>query len=446
MKDFTTGNEGKTILRFTIPMLLGNVFQQLYQVVDSIIVGQFLGKEALASVGSSFPVVFTLISLVIGITSGGTIVIAQYFGARNPEKVKASISTLYIFLFWSSIILTIIGISTSDLVFRLLKLPENLLSDAKLYLNIYFLGMVGFFGFNATSAILRGLGDSKTPLFFLIISTVTNIILDLLLIIVFKMGVAGAAIATIISQGGVFIIAAIYLNRTHEVISLTWKDLVFDKEIFRSTIRIGLPTGIQHTVVSLGMAFIQGIVNSFGTNVIAGYSAAMRIDLLASLPATNFGLALSTFVGQNIGAGKIERVSSGLKSTLLMSGVASVIGSLLVVFFGDIFISMFIKKEEFEVIRAGHEYLIVVGSFYLIFSTMFVINGVLRGAGDTVIPMFITLFSLWIIRIPLSVWLSKYFAETGIWWAISFSWVVGMIFSYFYYRTGRWKNKKVVRT
>ncbi|NJK85526.1 MAG: MATE family efflux transporter [Bacteroidales bacterium] len=445
MKDLTTGNEGRMILKFATPMLLGNLFQQLYNIADSIIVGQVLGKEALAAVGSSFPIIFTLISLVIGVASGGTIIIAQYFGARNFEKIKSAIGTLYTFLFWASLCISVLGILSSGFIFRLIKLPEDILPQAKIYLNIYFAGMVGFFGFNSTSAILRGLGDSKTPLYFLVISTVTNIILDLLFIVVFKWGVAGAAIATVISQGGVFIAAAIYLNRTHEIISIGFKDLKFDKEIFRNTLRIGLPTGIQHTVVSLGMTFIQGIVNTFGTNVIAGYSAAIRLDSLATLPAMNFSMALSTFVGQNIGAGKTNRVKKGFTSTLFMSSIVSVLVSIVVVFLGDYLITLFIQSSEREVIRIGHEYMVIVGSFYLIFSAMFTITGVLRGAGDTLIPMFITLFSLWIIRIPVALFLSKELAEKGIWWAIPVSWGIGALFSYVYYKTGKWKNKSIVK-
>lgn len=427
-----------------MPMLLGNVFQQLYHLVDSIVVGQFLGKEALAAVGSSFPIIFTLISLVIGISSGGTIIIAQYYGARNSEKIKVSVSTLYIFLFWASLVLTVTGISTSGFVLRLLKLPENILPDAKNYLNIFYTGMIGFFGFNATSAILRGLGDSKTPLYFLIFSTILNILLDLVFILVFKWGVKGAAIATVISNTAIFIWAAFYINRTNKIISLTRKELIFDMNIFKNILRIGLPTGIQHTIVSLGMTFIQGIVNTFGTNVIAAYSAASRIDSMATLPSINFGMAISTFVGQNIGAGKTERIKNGLKSAIFMSAIISLASALIVILFGDILISLFIRKSETEVLLIGHKYLIIVGSFYIVFSTMFIINGALRGAGDTLIPMFITLFSLWIIRIPISLILSKNMAEIGIWWAISISWLIATVFSIFYYRTGKWKEKKII--
>ncbi len=445
MKDLTSGNETKLILRFATPMLLGNLFQQLYNIVDSVIVGKFIGTEALAAVGASFPIVFSLVSLIIGVASGGTIVIAQYFGARNFERVKASIGTLYLFLFWASLTVTAIGIIFSGPIFRLIQLPEEIIPQAKTYLNIYFLGMIGFFGFNATSAILRGLGDSKTPLYFLILSTFFNIAFDLLFVMVFKWGIAGVAIATVISQAGAFITAVFYLNRTHEVIRISWREFEFDNDIFRKTLRIGLPTGLQHTFVSLGMAVVQVIVNRFGTNVIAAYAAASRLNSLATLPAMNFGMALSTFVGQNIGAGKTERIKSGLKSTLIMSSVVSLVGTFIMVFFGRYLIQLFVKSGEAEVIQVGTEYLVIVGSFYIMFSAMFAINGVMRGAGDTIVPMFITFFSLWMVRIPVAYFLSERIGESGIWWAIPIAWLTGVVLAYMYYRTGKWKTKAVVR-
>jgi putative MATE family efflux protein len=442
MHNLTEGKPAGLILRFATPMLIGNVFQQVYNVTDSIIVGKFLGKEALAAVGASFPIIFLLISFIIGIASGSTIIIAQYFGAKNNEKVLRTIDTLYIFLFFASILVMVAGITFSGPIFRLIKLPENLIPDAVLYLNVYLSGSIFFFGFNGTSAILRGLGDSKTPLYFLIISTVANIIFDLLFIVVLKWGIAGAAWATVIAQAGAFATTVIYLNRTHPVINLSWRKIYWDKDIFRSSVKIGLPTGFQQTFVSLGMIAILRIVNDYGTNVIAAFSVAGRIDGMAALPAMNFGQALSTFVGQNIGAGKMDRVKQGLVATLNLSSWTAVITSALIIVFRHPLMTLFVSDAE--VIRIGGEYLLIVSGFYIIFSSMFVIGGVMRGAGDTLIPMFITLFSLWLIRIPLAAVLSKYMGETGIWWAIPIAWFMGMGLSYLYYRTGIWKKKSII--
>ena len=443
MKDLTEGNVAKLIFQFTLPMLIGNIFQQTYNIVDSVIVGHVLGKEALAAVGASFPIVFILISLVIGVASGMNIIIAQYFGAKDITKVRRTIDTMYIFIFTASLIVTVVGILFSESMLRLTRLPEELIPIATIYLQVYFAGVIFLFGFNATCAVLRGLGDSKTPLYFLIISSIANIILVILFVMVFKWGIAGAAAATVIAEGGAFITGAWYLNRTHPIINVSWRKPDFDWEILRQSIRIGLPSGIQQTLFSLGMMAIMWIVNRFGTNVIAAYSVAGRIESLAVMPAMNFSMALATFTGQNIGANKYSRLQSGLKSTLAMSAVTSIVLTLLIVIFSKFLMQLF--TTDLEVIRIGQEYLMITCSFYIIFSSLFTFNGLLRGAGDTWIPMIISLFSLWLFRIPLAYFFSQYFGAVGIWWAIPFAWCVGAIISYFYYKTGKWKTKAVVK-
>lgn len=443
MHDLTSGRPAGLILRFATPMLLGNVFQQLYNVTDSIIVGRFLGKEALAAVGASFPLIFMLVSFIIGIASGSTIIIAQYFGAKDMAKVRRSIDTMYIFLFFASLLVGILGIAFSEPVFRLIRLPDEVIPQAALYMQVYFTGILFFFGFNGTSAVLRGLGDSKTPLYFLIISTLTNIVFDLLFVVVFKWGIVGAALATVLSQAGAFITLVIYLNKKHPLINLSWRKLAWDREVFRESIRIGVPTGFQQTFVSLGMLALLRIVNDFGTDTVAAYSVAGRIDGLASLPAMNFGQALSTYTGQNIGARKISRVGEGLRATLRMSSMVAVVTSLIIMIFREPLMTLFTSDPE--VIQIGARYLLIVGGFYVLFSSMFVIGGVMRGAGDTIVPMFITLLSLWLFRIPLAAILSRSIGVDGIWWAIPIAWFMGMTLSFLYYRTGKWKTKTVVK-
>jgi len=443
MQNLTEGNSGSLIFKFAIPMLIGNVFQQLYNIVDSIVVGRYVGKEALAAVGASFPLIFMLISFVVGVAMGTTIIISQYFGAKDMKMVKRSIDTMYIFLFIASVIVTVLGIAFSGPIFRLINLPEDVMPQAIAYFNIYLSGMVFFFGFNGISSVLRGLGDSKTPLYFLIIATLMNVALDLLFVAVFKWGVQGAAWATVISQAGAFVSGIIYLNRSHEVVKLNSLKLVFDKAIFKRSLAIGLPTGLQQTFVSMGMLAVMRIVNGFGTDVIAAYSAAGRLDSLAGMPAMNFGAALSTFVGQNLGANKPERVKQGLKATFMMSAALAVFTSLVVIVFRYQLMHLF--TEDIAVIAIGAEYLVIVSSFYIFFSSMFVIGGVMRGAGDTLVPMFITLFALWGIRIPAAWILSRYFGVDGIWWSIPVAWFLGMVLSYLYYLKGNWKTKVVVK-
>lgn len=441
MRDLTVGNEGRLIFNFALPMLLGNIFQQLYNVVDSIIVGNVLGKDALASVGASFPIIFALIALIIGIGSGFGIVISQYFGAKRITEVKRTIGTMFISLGVVSILMSIIGISLSGPIFRLLKLPDELLPQATTYLNVYLSGILVMFGYNGTSAILRGLGDSKTPLVFLMISTAMNILLDLLFIMVFEWGVAGAAAATIISQLGAFVTAVIYLNRTHSIISFKKVDMVFDWKILKQGVRIGLPSGLQQTFVALGMMAMMGIVNTFGTETIAAYSVGFRIDSFASMPAMAFSAALATFVGQNLGAGKEHRVKKGLVSTLLMASTMCIVTIILIISFRQELVALF--NKDAEVIRIGSEYLTIVNVFYILFVLMFIFYGLLRGAGATLVPMFISVLSLWLIRIPIAAILSKHMGATGIWWAIPISWGIGMLGALIYYLTGKWKGKTV---
>lgn len=445
MKDFTTGNEAKHIFRFALPMLIGNVFQQLYNVVDSIIVGRYLGDQALAAVGASFPIIFMVIALIIGIGIGSSVVISQYFGAKNYEKVKRASDTTYIFLLFAGIAITIIGLLSGEYIFRLMRLPEELLPSAKTYLDIYMYGMVVMFGFNSVSSILRGVGDSKTPLYFLIVSTLLNIALDILFVLGFKWGIAGAAWATVIAQAFSFINAALYLERQKHMLRIGFSKIKFDWEIFRQTVRIGLPTGIQQTLVALGGMALMGIVNTFGTEVIAGFSAASRIDSLAVIPIMNFAASLSGFVGQNIGAGKIDRVKRGLWATIKMSAAFSLLITLIILIWGDKMMVVFTKNPQVVVI--GYHYLMVVSIFYVVFAVMFCINGLLRGAGAAVIPMYITLLSLWVVRIPLAYLLSYTFnlGEAGIWWSIPIGWMMGAMGSILYYLLGNWKNKSVVK-
>lgn len=443
MKDLTKGKESKLIFYFALPLLIGNVFQQLYNIIDSVIVGKFLGKEALAAVGAAFPVLFVLVSLIIGITNGGTIVISQFYGAKKIDKVKTTIDTLYITLFFSSIIITIFGLLVSATTFRMLKVPLEVFDLALIYMNIYILGIIFIFGINGTAAILRGLGDSKTPLYFFILGALINIVFDILFVLVFKWGLTGVAIAAVLSQLVTFITFLIYINKTHSLIKITFRRLQFDKTILKEIVRIGLPNGLQQSFVAFGMIALLRFVNNFGTDAVAAYTAAGRIDAFASLPAMNFSFALTAFIGQNIGANKQERIKKGLYATLIITAIISLSITLLTVLFRFPLMALF--TNDANIIKTGAHYLIIVCSFYIMFSTLLVMNGLFRGAGDTLIPMFITLFSLWVIRIPLSWFLTARIGVDGVWWSIPMAWAIGMVFSIIYYYKGNWKNKAVTR-
>jgi len=329
-------------------------------------------------------------------------------------------------------------------IFSLLNLDAEALPEAIIYMRIYLAGIVFMAGFNGAMAILRGLGDSKTPLYFIIITSIINIVLELILIVWFKMDIKGAAIATIGSQVIGFIISVIYLNKTHEVVRIKIRKIVFDILIFKQSLKIGLPSGMQQVFVAFGMVAIISIVNHFGTDAMAAYTIAGRIDSFASLPAMNFSIALAAFVGQNVGAGKLDRVRKGLNFTLIMSSIVAIIVTILVSIFAHDLMELFTKDSK--VVEIGANYLWIVSSFYIAFTLMFIFTGVLRGAGDTLIPMFITLFSLWVIRIPIAWFLSARIGINGIWWAIPIAWFIGLIGSFIYYKTGYWKRKRIVKT
>jgi putative MATE family efflux protein len=443
MKDLTRGGEARALVFFSVPMLLGNVFQQFYNMVDSIVVGNFVGKTALAAVGASFPVIFLMVALIMGLTMGATVLVAQFFGARQFDRIRATVDTTYIALFWSGIVVSVLGVLGTPWILGVLDIPADAAVEAATYLRILFAGMLGMFGYNAVSAILRGLGDSKTPLYILIFSSLTNVVLDLLFVIAFGWGVAGVAWATVISQGLSFVGALLVLDSRNRYVRLSIRDLRFDPEIFRISMKIGLPTGLQQTAVASGHMVLMRIVNGFGTDVTAGFTAAGRLDSFAMMPAMNLSQAMSTFTGQNIGAGRTDRVRRGLRAGLALSLAASLFTGLAVILFGRELVSIFSRDPG--VVSVGERYLLIAGPFYLLFSIMFLVNGVLRGAGDAVIPLFTTLLALWVVRVPCAIWFSSFMGPDGVWWAMPAGWTVGCIASMLYYSSGRWKSRALVK-
>ena len=445
MRDLTKGGETKTIIFFALPMLFGNLFQQFYNMVDSWVVGRFVGTDALAAVGTCFPVIFLMLSLIMGVTMGTSVLVSQYFGAKDYERVRKAVDAGYIVIFWAALAITAVGLASAGLIMRLLGVPPEILPQATAYLRIIFAGSLVSFGYNAVSAILRGLGDSKTPTVLLIIATVVNVVLDLVFVAVFHWGVEGAAWATVISQGISFLGSFFILNERNPYARINFRDLKFDREVFKLSLRIGLPTGVQQTLVAAGMMVLTRIVNGFGAASMAGFTAASRLDTLASMPAMNLGNALSTFTGQNLGAGKPERVRRGHRSAILVGAAFSVATSILVALLGGPLVSIF--SADPAVIEVGRRYLLIVGSFYILFSTMFINNGLLRGAGDAFIPMISTILALWVVRVPSAMLFAGPLGlgTDGIWWSIPAGWLVGAAFTTLYYRGGRWKNKVLVR-
>lgn len=414
MKDLTTGHEGKSIFFFAMPMLIGSLFQQLYNTADSIIVGRFIGKEAMAAVSGANPIMFLLVAALMGVSLGFSILVSQFYGSGDLKKVKATIDTTYILLFIGSILISILGIVFGGPMLKLMNTPESVFAQSKLYLTIIFSGILFSAGYNSVSAILRGLGDSVTPLYFLIIATILNIVLDLTFIVVLRMGVEGVALATIMAQAVSFIISIIYLNKKHEVLKFKIKGIVYDNKIFKDGLRLGLPSGIQQMLFSIGNMTLQFLVNSYGTSAMAAFGAGLRIENFISLPIMNLGSAVSTFVAQNIGAGENERVKKGIRESIKMTLVLAVTVIALILLFRENLIALF--NTDKDVIKIGSSYLFIIGPFFLFIGTSFVLSSAMKGAGDSMFALISSIVSLWLGRLPASYMLSKFLEQTEFGW------------------------------
>ena len=439
----TRGEVWKVISRFALPLLIGNLLQQLYNVTDSVIVGQFLGKEALAAVSASFFIYYFIISLVIGIGSGTTVVISQFYGAKRFDELQKAFSSFFIFMLVAGVLLSIIGIIFAEPMFRLTNTPEEVIPQAVLYFRIYVGGTFLFVTFNSIISILRGVGESVRPMLFILLTTVLNVILDLVFIAVFHWGIEGAARATVIAQGIGMCVALAYINNTHPLLSIKKKDLVFDTSLFKEGLRIGLPTSVQQCAISLGLIALLGIVNSFGTETLTAYGAAGKIDTIIIQAVLTLSGALAAFCGQNIGARRLDRVRARVRFAMLVNVVLGLATFTAIYFFGDTMMLAFTNDPE--VIAIGQEYLLIIGGFFIVHGGLNVFNGALRGAGDTLFTMVVSLTCLWLIRIPLAYWFSSIWGRVGIWWAIGASLCIGLAVTYIYYRLGFWKNKGAVR-
>lgn len=441
--DLTKGKVWKVIVRFALPLLIGNLLQQLYNVTDSVIVGQFLGKEALAAVSASFFIYYFIISFVIGVGSGTSVVISQLFGAKQFQKVQLAFSSFFIFMLVGGVILSIGGIIFAEPVFRLTNTPEEVIPQAVAYFRIYIGGTFLFVTFNSIISILRGVGESVRPMIFILITTILNILLDLLFILVFKWGIEGAARATVIAQGIGMCVALAYVNNTHPLLSIKKQDMLFDGKLFKESLKIGLPTSVQQCAIALGLIALLGIVNSFGTNTLTAYGAAGKIDTIITQAILTLSGALAAFCGQNIGAGRLDRVKKGLRFTMYANIALGLLTFAAVYLFGDAMMRIF--TNDADVIVIGKEYLLIICGFFIVHGALNVYNGALRGAGDTLFPMVTSLVCLWIIRIPLAYYLSSWLGRSGIWWAIVASITIGLIVTFIYYKTGIWKRRCIIK-
>lgn len=441
IKDMTCGNPSKILFYFALPMILGNILQQLYNIIDSIIVGNCVGAEALAAVGASYPITFVLITAANGCGIGCGVVISQYFGGKLIDKVKTSIFTSIIFITVTSFIIMIFGIISSGKILHLMNTPDNIFNDSCSYMHIYFMGVVFLFLYNIINSSFNALGNSKTPLKFLFLSSFLNIVLDLLFVIKFKMGVSGAAIATLISQALSAVSSLFSLLKNIKSMECENKIKFFDTNILKNIFKIAVPSILQQSIVSIGNLFVQSLVNTYGAVVIAGYSAATKIDSITILPMSNVSNAVSTFAGQNIGAQKTDRISKGYKAALIMIGVFCAFAACILFFFGYKLIGLFVNSaSNIKVIKIGTQYIRIVSLFYFFMGLMVITNGILRGSGDMKAFIASTTANLG-TRVILSYTLAFLIGQSAIWWAIPLGWIFASTISVIRYRSGKWKNK-----
>ncbi|HBD64569.1 MAG TPA: MATE family efflux transporter [Clostridiales bacterium] len=434
----TEGSPLKIILTFAFPMLIGNVLQQFYNMVDSIVVGNYVGKLALAAVGTGFPIIFMMAAMFIGLGIGATILISQYIGAGDMDSVQKTAQTIYTAMILGSIPISVIGIFLSEPILILINTPAEALSMAKIYMMIIFGGMIGSIGYNVNAGILQGFGDSKSSLLFLAIATVINIILDLLFVIVFRWDVAGVAIATIIAQSASWLFGIAYMRKKYEVLNFSIFRFHFDRDIFKRIIKLGLPTGVQQTLFAVGIMSLQSLVNSYGSDFIAGYNAANKIDTFAFMPIQSFSNAVTTFTGQNIGAKRMDRVHKGAVTAIGLS-VAVCIACLVIIPFGPFLLGMF--NSDPAVIESGMMYLNSVMPTIALLAIVFTLNSVIRGAGESVVPMIGAIVSLWLGRVPAAYYIAANFGKKYIFLSYAVGWLFWLLITGPYYLSGRWKTK-----
>lgn len=441
--DMTEGSPYKLIFMFSIPLLIGNVFQQLYNMVDSIVVGNYVGEKALASVGTGFPIIFMLTSLFMGLGIGATIMISQYYGARDMKRIQDTVSTIYSALVVGSVPLTIIGIVISRPILLLMNVPDDgTLEMATTYMIVIFIGIICSIGFNINAGILQGLGDSRTSLLFLLIATIVNIVLDIVFTVFMNMGVFGVALATIIAQFVSWVYGIYYINKHYDFIKIQVFKFKFDKEIFAKTMKLGIPAGIQNALFSVGIMFMQTLVNSYGSSFMAGFNGANKLDTFTFMPIQSFSTAVTTYVGQNVGAQRTDRVKSGTRAAVLLSvGCCIVLGGIVYPLSG---VLMRLFGSNPEMIASGVSYLHQVLPFYSILALSFIYSSVLRGAGESIIPLISSIISLWLARIPAAYILANYLGSDYIYYSYAIGWTLGLIISYTYYKIGKWKTKGIV--
>lgn len=447
--DMTEGSPWQKIVLFTVPMLIGNIAQQLYNTVDSVVVGNYVGDNALAAVGSAGPILNLLIVLFVGISVGAGIMVSQYFGAREREKLSLTIGNCITLTAIATVFVMVVASLIARPLLELLKTPDSIIDWCHSYLLILFIGSAGLAYYNILSGILRGLGDSMSALAYLLISTVINIVLDLLFVAKLNMGVNGVALATVIAQLISAILCLFRLKKMQDIFTLRTEHLKLENQYAAKVIQLGLPSGITQAILSMAMIIVQSLTNSFGEMFIAANVIIMRVDGFAMMPNFSFGTAMTTYAGQNVGAKQPERVSRGaVQGTLIVMGTSAVITGLILLF-GKSLMGIFTKTPELVELSRYMMGILAVG--YIAMAVTQSLSGVMRGAGDTVTPMWISIVTTIFLRVPIAYGISfltrtaelPYGRQECIFISLLVSWLAGALITYFFYRHGKWKDKAV---
>ena len=449
-QDMTVGKPLSCLIAFSVPLLIGNLAQQMYNTADSIIVGRYVGDSALAAVGTSGPILNLLLLLFMGISTGAGILVSQYFGAHRQEELETSVGTCLTLTFAASLIIMVVGPLVVRPLMTLLDTPPDVYDMAVDYLTIISLGIVGGAYYNIVSGILRGLGDSVSPLIFLIVACLLNIVLDLLFVAKLGMTADGVALATVLAQAVSAALCLWRLCHMKETLTLRARSLIPDRPMTGRIVRLGLPSGLTQAIFSMAAIVVQALTNSFGTSVIACAIVVMRVDGFAMMPNFTFGTAMTTFVGQNVGANRMDRVHEGVRKGLAAGLAVAVVLVACILLFGENLMRMFTSTEE--VVRLGVHMLHILALGYIAMAVTQSLSGVMRGAGDTVTPMWISVITTFVIRMPLAygiAFLTRSEALPGgspdcIFISLLISWIAGAVLTAICYRRGKWKERSVV--
>ncbi|MBR5505848.1 MAG: MATE family efflux transporter [Clostridia bacterium] len=448
--DMTVGKPWKSIIMFSIPMVIGNIAQQLYSTVDSIVVGHYVGDNALAAVGSATPLFNLLLVLFVGISAGVGIMVAQYFGARAREELSSTIGTCITLTALASLFIMLAAPPIVKPLLRVLNTPDEILNDCTNYLVIMMYGAAGMAYYNILSGILRGLGDSFSALLYLLVATVLNIALDILFVAKFKLGVAGVSIATVIAQVVSSVLCLWKLMHMKDLFDLGKKELIMTKKHLSQIVKLGLPSGMTQAIFSSAMIVVQSLTNQFGTAFIAANVIVMRVDGFAMMPNFSFGTAMTTYAGQNIGAGRLDRVKTGAKQGTFIAVACSAFITLIILLFGKYLMAIFTETSSLVDLSVYLMRILAVG--YIAMAVTQSLSGVMRGAGDTMTPMWISLCTTVLLRIPLAYGIS-YLTRTPqlpngrfecIQISLLITWVMGAVLTAIFYRVGKWKNKAIM--